>query len=57
MTVFLKAAGVLKLNSYWFYRIQKAAGAVIREFLKAARGHIKSFPKAAGVDNISQLSH
>jgi hypothetical protein len=34
----------------------EAAGAVIKEIPKAASDHIKGFPKATGVDNISQIS-
>jgi hypothetical protein len=37
------------------YSIQKAAGAVIKQFLKAAT-HINSFPKTAGFDSINRSS-
>ncbi len=33
----------------------EAAGAVIKEFPKAASDHITGFPKAAGFDNFSQI--
>jgi hypothetical protein len=54
--VFLKAAGILKLNSYWFKRIQKAAIEIIKEFPKAAIGHFKGFPKAFVFVNIFYIS-
>jgi hypothetical protein len=49
--IFLKAATVLKLDSYWFLRF-KAANAVSKEFKKSDNVHINDFLKAAKVDNI-----
>jgi hypothetical protein len=51
MPVFLKAARVLKLNSYRFLRF-KAANAVSKKYQKSDNVHINDFLKAAKVANI-----
>jgi hypothetical protein len=55
MPIFHKTAGILKLISYWL-KFQKAASAIIKQFPTAARTQTINFLKAAGVDNISQIS-
>jgi hypothetical protein len=56
MPIFPKAAGVLKLNSYWFKRFRKASSAAIKRFPKAASTHIKIFEETDGVNYFSQAS-
>jgi hypothetical protein len=56
MPISPKAAGVLKLNSYWFKIFRKASSAAIKRFPKAASTHIKNFEKTDGVDYFSQAS-
>jgi hypothetical protein len=54
---FLKAAGVLKLNSYWFLSIQKATSAVIKEFQKTASSKIKGFLKPLALTKFRRFRH
>jgi hypothetical protein len=54
-SVFMKAVGVLKPNSYWFEIFRKLSIAVTTEFLKVASLWM-GFRKHWGLDNFSQIS-